>query len=92
VATDTHRERILGTKMYLQVCADYIDIFLSVTLGLRERIVLASKVSFFFRLWKLWQKHGDHSVRGNTRNLSAQDAFVSNQCYLDIQLSYNFVV
>jgi hypothetical protein len=92
VATDTHRERNLGTEMYLQICADYIDIFLSVTLGLRERVVLASKVFFFFKLWKLWLKHGDHSVGGNIRNLSTQEAFVSNQCYLDIQLSCNFVV
>ena len=28
VATDTHRERTLGMEMYLQVCTDYIDIFL----------------------------------------------------------------
>ena len=62
------------------------------TLNLRKIIVLAFKVSFFFRLWKLWLKHGDHSVGGNIGNLSAQEAFVSNQCYLDIQLSCNFVV
>ena len=78
--------------MYLQVCTDYIDIFLSVMLDLRERIMLESKVSFFFRLSKLWLKYGDHAMGGNTRNLNSQESFVSNQCYLDIQLSCHFVV
>ena len=54
--------------------------------------MLVAKVSFFFRLWKLWIKYGDLSVGGNTRNLTIQEAFVSNQCYLDIQLFCHFVV
>ena len=32
---DAHQERTLGTEMYLSICADYIDIFLSVSLTLR---------------------------------------------------------
>ena len=56
---DAHQERTLGTELYLSICADYIDIFLSVSLTLRERVVLAGKVSFFFRIWKLWFSHGD---------------------------------
>ena len=47
---DAHQERTLGTEMYLQICADYVDIFLSLSLTLRERVVLAGKVSFFFSL------------------------------------------
>ena len=89
---DAHQERTLGTQLYLEICADYIDIFLSVSLTLRERIVLASKVSFFFRIWKLWFQHGDLGVGGNTKNLTLQECFVSNQCYLDVQLSCHFVV
>lgn len=92
VDRDAHQERTLGTQMYLQIVSDYIDIFLSLSLTLRERVVLAAKVSFFFRLWKLWFKFGDHSVGGNTKTLSVQECFVSNQCYLDIQLSCHFVV
>ena len=89
---DAHQERTLGTQMYLQIVSDYIDIFLSLSPTLRERVVLAAKVSFFFRLWKLWFKFGDHSIGGNTKTLSLQECFVSNQCYLDIQLSCHFVV
>ena len=53
LSTDLHRERTLGTEMYLEICANYIDIFLSPRHDLRARIVKAGKVSFFFRLWKL---------------------------------------
>jgi len=89
---DAHQERTLGIELYLSICVDYIDIFLSVSLTLRERVVLASKVSFFFRIWKLWFHHGDHGVGGNTKKLTLQECFVSNQCYLDVQLSCHFVV
>lgn len=43
---DTHHESILGTKLYLKICVDYIEIFMSLTLDLQSRINLASKVSF----------------------------------------------
>jgi hypothetical protein len=75
---DTHWERTLGTDTYFQILADYIDIFLSACLNLRERIVLTGKVSFSFRIWKLWIKHGDQFVGGNTKNLTIVDSFVSN--------------
>jgi hypothetical protein len=78
--------------MYLQIVSDYIDIFLSVSLTLRDRVVLVAKVLFFFRLWKLWFKFGDHSVGGNTKTLSVQECFVSNQCCIDIQISCYFLV
>ena len=89
---DAHQERTLGTELYLEICANYIDIFLSVSLSLRERLVLASKVSFFFRIWKLWFKYGDHGAEGNTKTPTLQECFVSNQCYLDVQLSCHFAV
>ena len=54
--------------------------------------MLASKVSFFFCIWKLWFTYGDHNVGGNTKTPTLQECFVSNQCYLDVQLSYHFVV
>jgi hypothetical protein len=43
-----HQEWTLGTEVYLEVCANYIDIFCSNKLDLRSYIVMASKVSFFF--------------------------------------------
>ena len=50
---DNHWERTLGIETYLQICANYIDIFLSTSLSLKDRIVLVAKVFFFFRIWKL---------------------------------------
>ena len=92
VSSDLHRERTLGIEMYLEICADYIDIFLSPRHDLRSRIVKAGKVSFFFRLWKLWMKHGNHGVPGNTEAVNPKLHFVSQQCFLDIQLSCHFIV
>ena len=87
-----HRERTLGIEFYLDICATYIDIFCSPRLDLRSRIVLCGKVSFFFRLWRLWLQHRDHGVLGNSQKLVEAKNFVSLQCFLDIQLSCHFVV
>lgn len=89
---EAHRERTLGTEMYLQVCGDYIDMFASEVLDLRSRIVLAAKVSFFFRIWKLWFSHGNHAVGNNSVRFTAKESFVSQQCFLDVQVSCHFVV
>ena len=91
-APDVHRERTLGTEYYLQICADYVDIFCSPRHSLRSRIMLAAKVSFFFRLWKLWLKHGFHGVQGNSVDLVEAKHFVSAQCFADIQMSCHFAV
>ena len=77
MSRDVHQERALGTEMYLEVCSNYIDIFLSPTLDLRSRVLLAAKVSFFFRLWKLWFQFGNHSVGGNSKKPTPQINFVS---------------
>lgn len=87
-----HQERTLGTEKYLETCANYVSVFCSPHLDLRSRLVLASKVSIFFRFWKLWFSHGDHGVMGNSRSLSAKDNFMSQQCFVDIQMSCHFVV
>jgi hypothetical protein len=81
---DVHQERALGIEMYLQICSNYIDIFLSEKLDLRSRVVLASKVLFFFRIWKLWLKHGHHRVLGNNKSCHDADSFVSQQCFVDV--------
>ena len=85
-------ERTLGTELYLEICSNYIDIFCSLRLDLRSRVVLSGKVSFFFRLWRLWLQNGDHGVSGNPQRLVETKKFVSQQCFLDIQLSCHFVV
>ena len=51
---DVRHERSLGTLMYLEVVSSYIDMFFAVMHDYRQRIVLAGKESFFFRLWRLW--------------------------------------
>ena len=78
--------------MYLHICSDYIDIFVSLSLDLRSRVVLAAKVSFFFRLWNLWLNLDDHGVLGNSKSIVAQECFVSQQCFVDMQMSCHFVV
>lgn len=92
LSTDVHRERALGTELYLEICADYIDIFLSPRHDIRSRIVKAAKVSFFFRIWKLWLTHGNHGVMGDTEPVNSKVHFVSQQCFLDVQLSCHFIV
>ena len=89
---EVHRERTLGTEKYLEICANYIDIFLSPRLDLRSRIVLSSKVSFFFCLWKLWFVHGNHSIGGMACNFTVAENSISQQCFIDIQIACNFVV
>lgn len=73
-----------GTRAYLQIVANYIDIFLSPYLDLRERVVMAAKVTFFFKIWRLWiHQHSTYSLKKN---------FISKEAYMDIQLSCHFVV
>jgi hypothetical protein len=88
---NVHMEHIPGTQMYLEICSNYIDIFLFHRIDLRSTIALAFKVSFFFRLWRLWFSHGDHSVFENTKKLCPTDHFVNQQCFIDIQMSCHFV-
>ena len=64
----------------------------SVKLDLRSRVVLAGKVLFFFRIWKLWLRHGDHEVLGNSTSVLVSESFVSQQCFIDVQMSCHFVV
>ena len=89
---EVHQERTLGTEYYLLICSNYIDIFLSPALDLRSRVVLAAKISFFFRLWKLWFQFGDQGVGGNSKKLTVATNFVSQQCFIDVQISCHFVV
>lgn len=49
IGSDFRQERTLGTELYLSVVASYIDIFLSPTLNLYDRIKAAGRVSFFYR-------------------------------------------
>jgi hypothetical protein len=76
----------------LGICADYFDVFLSIKLTLYDRVVLAAKVSFLYRIWHLWLKHGNHTMGGITKSLTQFGIFVFQQCFLDIQMFCPFVV
>ena len=79
------RERgALGTHVYLHILGDYIDIFLSPHESLFKRVVLASKVAFFFQIWRLW------ILDNPIYNLKSN--FISRETFLDVQISCHFVV
>lgn len=64
-----HDERALGIELYLQICSNYSDIFLSTTCDHFTKLVLASKVTFFFKkrcLGSMWiQLLKLHSLANN---------------------------
>jgi len=74
---EVHLEQTLETKYYLEVCMNYIDIFLSPILDLRSRVVFAFEVFFFFYIWKLLFAFGNHVVDRNSKKLIATINFVS---------------
>lgn len=89
---DARADRTFGTEVYISICADYIDIFLNTRLSLRDRILQCGKVGFFFRLWRLWCFHGNHSVGGYAQNINFGNSCIPIQTFLDIQISVHFVV
>lgn len=62
---EVYKGKILWNENYLEVCSNYIDIFLSSPLELQSKVFLAYKG--FFCLWKLWFQFQDHSLGGNTK-------------------------
>ncbi|KAL3702313.1 hypothetical protein R1sor_020335 [Riccia sorocarpa] len=81
-------ERTLGIALYLEVVADYVDIWSSPILTIKERIVKAVKVLWFFKLWRLWITHGQHGDDIPT----LKENFISSQCFIDVTISCHFVV
>ncbi|MCO5593945.1 hypothetical protein L7F22_047964 [Adiantum nelumboides] len=81
-----HRQErsMIGTRAYLEIDVDYIDIFLSPHLNLGERVHLAAKVAFFFQIWRSWiQHHPKYTLSTN---------IISKETFLDVQVSCHFVV
>lgn len=52
----------------------------------------AAKVSFFFRIWKLWIKYGNHGILGDSERVNSKVHFISQQYFIDVQFSCHFVV
>jgi hypothetical protein len=57
---DPHNGPPEGTEVYLEIVGDYVDIIASPTMNLRDRVVLASNVMWFLKLWRLFIIHGEH--------------------------------
>ena len=58
----THQKNMTkGTQFYLHIISSYIDVILSTHLSLFGRCKVASKISFFLHLWKLWLHLGIHT-------------------------------
>lgn len=66
--------------------------FLSITLTVRERVVLAGKVSFFLRLWPYWLKFDDHSVATFARGRFTEKNMLSIQAFHDLNMSCHFIM
>ena len=81
-------ERTQGTELYLDIVGDYVDIFASSTLNLRERVVFASKVMWFLKLWRLFIAYGEHGDDIPKVGVN----FISQQCFIDIIMSCHFVI
>ena len=53
---------------------------------------MALKVFFFFSLWRLSFEHSNHAIDGNSKQSTLAENFVSQQCFVDVQLLCHFVV
>jgi hypothetical protein len=82
--TSGRAERTLGTEIYLMIVADYIDIFMSHSLTLWERVRNASRVQHFFLLWLCWVRKQSH--------VNANINFISREAYQDVKISCHFAV
>ena len=75
---------VKGTKAFLYVIFQYVEIFYSPRLSLKERIKNAGFVTHFLSIWRnfiFW--HPDYKLKDN---------FVSNQCYMDLLISTHCAV
>lgn len=55
---------------------------------------MGAKFLFLFlkRLWNLWIEHENRSIFGNSKKVNPSQSFVSQQCFVDVQMSICFVV
>jgi hypothetical protein len=85
---DPHNGPPERTEVYLEIVGDYVDIFSSPTMNLLDKVVLASKVMWFLKLWQLFILHREHGNDIPTLEWN----FISQQCFIDIVMSCHFVV
>ncbi len=83
-STSGMTERTSGTETYLAIVADYIDIFLSPSLTLWERVQNSSRIHHLLMLWLCW-------VREQS-NTNVNINFISREAYQYVKISCHFVV
>ncbi len=71
-------EGVKGTRIYLEICWKFVEIFISFQLTLLERVTYASEVTNFLRLWRWW-------VYKNP-NLTLAINFLTRQCFQHVVL------
>ena len=78
------KENVLGTLLYLRNCWRFTEIYLSLVASLSERIMYASCVVNFLRIWRLWVH--------KTGQLTLKQNFVSRESFQDISLACHHAV
>lgn len=77
-------EDVKGTRLYLELCYKFVEIFCSGSASLQKRILLASHVVNFLRIWRWW-------VYRNPA-LNMKDHFVTKQTFMDVSLACHAAV
>ncbi len=77
-------EGVKGTRVYLEICWKFVEIFCSFSATLLERVTYASEVTNFLRLWRWW-------VYRNP-NLTLAINFLTRQCFQHVVLSCHAAV
>ena len=77
-------ENVQGTMLYLKMCWRFTEIYLSFTATLLERIMYASYVVNFLRIWRLWVHKTGH--------LTLKENFVSRETFQDVSLACHHAV
>ena len=75
---------VKGTRVYLHICFMFVEIYCSQSLSLYMRVVYASCVANFLRIWRWWVHR--------TAGLNLKDNFLTRQCYTDVLISCHSVV
>eukprot|EP00112_Aurelia_sp_Birch-Aquarium-sp1_P001683 Seg1182.1 transcript_id=Seg1182.1/GoldUCD/mRNA.D3Y31 product="hypothetical protein" protein_id=Seg1182.1/GoldUCD/D3Y31 len=75
---------LLGTKIYLEITAKYVDIFFSPALTNENRVRYASCVANFLSLW--------HNYISGVKDLTLKENFITRESFTDIVISCHFII
>ena len=78
------QENVCGTQIYIKMCWRFTEIFLSVNASLLQRVINASCVVDFLRIWRLWVHR--------TGNVKLKENFISRETYQDVSIACHHAV